>query len=171
MTTARQNRSVPAGARRARAAKGLARTDGHRETDVDLDALLCALILAPNTFSRNKFFQLFEDPNAGKVRRRATRVRGIIRQLVGDGKTRAQVVGERVMADGQVLIRYHVKHLDLYRSTALNELEAAAMRFALSRAGLGRLSAEDRERVEGAFAKLSKTLSLSEPDSLRPPGS
>jgi len=171
MTTARQNRSRPPGPRTARGAKGLARTDGHREAEVDLDALLCALILAPNTFSRNKFFQLFEEPGALKVRRRATRVRGIIRQLVGDGKTRAQVVGERVMDDGQVLIRYHVEELDLYRSTALSELEAAAMRFALSRAGLGNLTAEDRERVESAFAKLSKTLSLSEPESLRPPES
>ena len=63
---------------------------------VDLDALLCALILAPNTFSRNRFFQLFEQPKAARVRRRAARVRGIIRQLVGDGKSKGVVIGERV---------------------------------------------------------------------------
>ena len=93
---------------------------------VDLDALLCALILAPNTFSRNRFFQLFEQPKAARVRRRAARVRGIIRQLVGDGKSKGVVIGERVLNDGQVLLRYHVAELDLTRSTALTELEAAA---------------------------------------------
>lgn len=155
---------VGAGRRKARRAK---KERGHG--DIDLDALLCALILAPNTFSRNKFFHLFENPEARRVRRRATRVRGIIRQLVGDGKTQAQVIGERVMEDGQVLLRYRVEELDLARSTALSALEAAAMRFALSRAGLGRLSNEDRDRVEGAFAKLSRALSLPAPEQLHPP--
>lgn len=143
------------------------KVDGHG--GIDLDALLCALILAPNTFSRNRFFQLFEDPEARRVRRRANRVRGIIRQLVGDGKNQAQIIGERVMEDGQVILRYRVEELDLSRSTALSALEAAAMRFALSRAGLGRLSAGDRDQVEEAFAQLSEALSLTEGDQLHPP--
>jgi hypothetical protein len=143
---------------------------GKRRREIDLDALLCALILAPNTFSRNRYFQLFEDPDARRVRRRATRVRGIIRQLVGDGKTQAEIVGERVMNDGQVLLRYRVEELDLSRSTALTGLEAAAMRYAMSKAGLGRLPREDRDRVEEAFAKLSRTLSLPDGEPLRPPG-
>ena len=46
---------------------------------VDLDALLCALTLVPTAFARNRFFKLFENPAALKVRRRASRVRGIIR--------------------------------------------------------------------------------------------
>ena len=167
MTMARDNEAERTSPAERHPAKGLARTDGRSQ--VDLDALLCALILAPNTFSRNKFFHLFEDPEARRVRRRATRVRGIIRQLVGDGKNRALVTGERVMDDGQVLLRYRMEELDLSRSTALSPLEAAAMRFALSRAGLSALRNEDRERVEAAFAQLSKALSLSEPDRLRPP--
>ena len=32
-------------------------------------------------------------------------------------------VGERVLNDGQVLLRYHVAELDLTRSTALTELD------------------------------------------------
>jgi hypothetical protein len=135
---------------------------------VDLDALLCALILAPNTFSRNRFFQLFEQPKALRVRRRAARVRGIIRQLVGDGKSKGVVIGERVLNDGQVLLRYHVAELDLTRSTALTELEAAALRYALWRAGESKLDRADRQRVEAAFARLSKSLDL-DSDSLVPP--
>ena len=135
---------------------------------LDLDALLCALILAPNTFSRNRFFQLFEQPKALRVRRRAARVRGIIRQLVGDGKHKGVVIGERVLNDGQVLLRYHVAELDLTRSTALTELEASAMRYALWRAGESKLDRADRQRVEAAFARLSKSLDL-KGDSLVPP--
>lgn len=135
---------------------------------VDLDALLCALILAPDTFSRNRFFQLFEQPKARRVRRRAARVRGIIRQLVGQGTSKGVIVGERVMTDGQVLLRYHVEDLDLTRSTALTELEAAALRYALWRAGEGKLDRSDRQKVEAAFARLSKSLDL-ENDSLIPP--
>lgn len=135
---------------------------------VDLDALLCALILAPNTFSRNRFFQLFEQPKARRVRRRAARVRGIIRQLAGEGTSKGVIVGEQVMADGQVLLRYHVEDLDLTRSTALTELEAAALRYALWRAGEGKLERSDRQKVETAFARLSKSLDLGK-DSLVPP--
>jgi len=135
---------------------------------VDLDALLCALILVPNTFSRNRFFQLFEQPKAARVRRRAARVRGIIRQLVGDGKSKGVVIGERVLNDGQVLLRYHVADLDLTRSTALTELEAAALRYALWRAGESKLDRADRQRVEAAFARLSKSLGLGG-ESLVPP--
>lgn len=136
---------------------------------VDLDALLCALILAPNTFSRNRFFQLFEQPKALRVRRRAARVRGIIRQLVGDGTSKGVIVGERIMNDGQVLLRYHVAELELTRSTALTELEAAALRYALWRAGEGKLDRADRQKVETAFARLSKSLDLGGSDSLLPP--
>lgn len=136
---------------------------------VDLDALLCALILVPNAFSRNRFFQLFEQPKARRVRRRAARVRGIIRQLVGDGKNKAELIGERVLNDGQVLLRYHVAELDLYRSAALSELEASALRYALWRAGEAKLGREDRQRVETAFARLSRSLALGADTSLRPP--
>jgi hypothetical protein len=136
---------------------------------VDLDALLCALILAPNTFSRNKFFQLFEDERARRVRRRAARIRGIIRQLVGDGRSKAEIVGERVLCDGQVLLRYRVEDLDLYRSTALSELEAATLRYALWRAGESTLARADRDHVEAAFARLTVSLRRDEQNRLQPP--
>jgi hypothetical protein len=127
---------------------------------VDLDALLCALVLAPNAFSRNKYYWVFEDPNALRVRRRAARVRGIIRQLTGIGKSKAEIVGERVLEDGQVLLRYRVEDLNYSRTAALSRLEAAALRFALHRAKQGSLSGEDREIVEGAISGLGKALHM-----------
>lgn len=127
---------------------------------VDLDALLCALTLVPTAFARNRFFNLFENPAALKVRRRASRVRGIIRQLCGTGRVKAEIVGEQVLEDGQVLLRYRVEELGFSRTAALSRLEAATLRFALFRAGAGSVDAEDRELVESALERLSKNLEL-----------
>ena len=131
---------------------------------VDLDALLCALTLVPTAFARNRFFKLFENPAALKVRRRASRVRGIIRQLCGTGRVKAEITGEQVLDDGQVLLRYRVAKIGFSRTAALSKLEAATLRFALFRAGVSTLENEDRELVENALERLSKNLAL--PDGL-----
>ena len=131
-----------------------------RGPDVDLDALLCALVLAPRTFARNRFFTLHENPAVRRVRRRASRVRGIIRQLVGNGKDRGEVVGEQILEDGQVLLRYRVEDLAFARTTALSALEAAALRFALHRAGAGPLDEEDRLKVEEALSRLGRDIEI-----------
>ncbi|MEO7035337.1 MAG: hypothetical protein ABI335_16060 [Polyangiaceae bacterium] len=127
---------------------------------VDLDALLCALTLVPTAFARNRFFNLFENPAALKVRRRASRVRGIIRQLCGTGRVKAEITGEQVLDDGQVLLRYRVEELGFSRTAALSRLEAATLRFALYRAGTGNVETEDRDLVERALQRLSQSLEL-----------
>ncbi len=126
--------------------------------DVDLDALLAALILAPRSFARNRFFWLFERPEAAKIRRRAARVRGILRQLAGTPKPAAEIVGERVLSDGQVHLRYRVEELGYTRTAALSALEASTLRYALHRAGKSALSHEDRTAVEDALARLNQSL-------------
>ena len=128
--------------------------------NVDLDALLCALILVPTAFARNRFFKLFEDPAALRVRRRASRVRGIIRQLAGTGRVKAEIIGEQVLDDGQVLLRYTVPEIGFSRTAALSRLEAATLRFALSRVGSGSVPNEERELVERALERLSQNLEL-----------
>lgn len=128
--------------------------------DVDLDALLAALILAPRTFARNRFFWLFERPEAAKVRRRAARVRGILRQLAGTPKPSAEIVGERVLADGQVHLRYRVEDLGYTRTAALSALEAATLRYALHRSGKSALSHEERTAVEDALSRLNQSIGV-----------
>ncbi len=135
-------------------------TRAQAKPKIDLDALLCALTLVPTAFARNRFFSLFEDPAALKVRRRASRVRGIIRQLCGTGRVKAEIIGEQVMDDGQVLLRYRVEEIGFSRTAALSRLEAATLRFALFRAGAGSLEAEDRELVESALERLSQNLNM-----------
>jgi hypothetical protein len=137
------------------------RSRATRAPDVDLDALLCALVLAPRTFARNRFFSLHENPAVRRVRRRASRVRGIIRQLIGNENERGEIVGEQVLHDGQVLLRYRVDDLAFSRTTALSALEAATLRYALHRAGAGSLAEEDRREVEAALARLGRDIDLS----------
>ena len=128
--------------------------------EVDLDALLAALILAPRTFARNRFFALFQNPEAAKIRRRAARVRGILRQLTGTPKPAAEIVGERVLSDGQVHLRYRVEDLGYTRTAALSSLEAATLRYAMHRSGRASLSHEDRTAVENALSRLNQTLGV-----------
>ena len=130
--------------------------------EVDLEALLAALILAPRTFSRNRFFWLFERPEAARVRRRAARVRGILRQLTGTPKPVAEIVGERVLSDGQVHLRYRVEDLGYTRTAALSSLEAATLRYAMHRSGKATLSVEERSAVESALTRLNQTLGIDE---------
>jgi hypothetical protein len=122
---------------------------------VSPDGLLCALVLAPNTFARNRFFGLYEDPVLRRVRRRAYHVRGILRQLLGQGKEKAIVIGRLEFDDERVLLRYRVEHLKMERTTALSTLESALLSFALHRAGQGELEQEDRARVERALEGLN----------------
>ena len=124
------------------------------------DAMLCALVLVPSAFSRNRFFSMFEDAASKRIRRRARRLRGIIRQLAAQGREPAEVTGRRELGDGRVLLRYRVQNLSFERTSALTRLEAAILQYALHRAGLAEVSAADRLLVEEALAKLARELRL-----------
>jgi hypothetical protein len=122
--------------------------------------MLCALVLAPNTFARNRFFGLFEDPALRRVRRRAYHVRSILRQLLGSGNERALIIGRWELADSRVLLRYRVENVKLERTTALSALEFAVLNYALHRVGRGELEDEQRTLVENALRSLSGDGSL-----------
>jgi hypothetical protein len=125
---------------------------------VNPDGLLCALVLAPDTFARNRFFGLYEDPVLRRTRRRAYHVRGILRQLLGQGKEKALLIGRFDLDDERVLLRYRVENVRLVRTTALSALESAVLSFALHRAGQGDLDPEDRARVERALESLGSAI-------------
>ena len=127
-------------------------------SSVSPDGLLCALVLAPDTFARNRFFRLYEDPVLRRTRRRAYHVRGILRQLLGQGKEKALLIGRFELDDDRVLLRYRVENVKLVRTTALSALESAVLSFALHRAGQGELDPEDRTRVEHALESLGSSV-------------
>lgn len=135
---------------------------------VDPDALLCALILAPRTLPRNRYFSLYEDATLRRVRRRAARIRGIVRQLCMSGHGGAEITGEQLLGDGRLLIRYGVRSLSLHRTAALSALEAASMRYAVHRVTGAKLREEDRAMVEKALERLGAGLVLASRVSLAP---
>ncbi len=89
-----------------------------------------------------------------RVRRRAYHVRGVLRQLLGEGKDRALLIGRLELDDARVLIRYRIDSVKLERTTALSALESAVLNYSLHRAGKGELEPEDRARVESALESL-----------------
>jgi hypothetical protein len=95
-------------------AKASAKDGGKgRPHGVSPDGLLCALVLAPDTFARNRFFGLYEDPVMRRTRRRAYHVRAIVRQLLGQGKEKALLIGRWELDDDRVLLRYRLENLKL----------------------------------------------------------
>ncbi|WP_437609082.1 hypothetical protein WMF20_49315 [Sorangium sp. So ce834] len=106
---------------------------------IDLEALFVALVLAPSTFSRNRFYSLYADPEARRVRRRAALLRSIVRQLVG-GAGRA---GLAPAASGGALLTYDVPSLGLKRTAALDDLELAVLRIAVARGTVPRVAQQD----------------------------
>jgi hypothetical protein len=142
-------------------------------TDIDRDALLCALVLAPYTFARNRFFALFNEGWARQTRSRAAQLRTVVRHFAALPPAVA-VRGMAPRDEGGVVLRYGVPHLALERTAVLDALEIAVIRFALSRRPRSeethpamRLADEDRRLVEAALAKLGRRLGI---DDLSQPG-
>jgi hypothetical protein len=136
--------------------------------DVDRGALLCALVLAPGTFARNRFFSLFTESSARRIRGRAAQLRTIVRQLAQENP-RAELGELSPGADGTFVLRYRVRRISLERTSVLDRLEMALVRFAVSRrtrAGAEPLApslqvtTDDRALVFGAIAKLGEKLDL-----------
>jgi hypothetical protein len=101
--------------------------------DAAAEGLLAALTLAPATWSRNRFFDLYKSPKMQDIRRRAGLLRSLVRHLHrGDVEgLREQEDGERT---GQWLISYRVPELGLSRRVSLSRFEQAVLRVTLARA-------------------------------------
>jgi hypothetical protein len=135
---------------------------------VDRGALLSALVLAPATFARNRFFSLFSESSARKIRARAALLRTIVRQL-GQESPRAESIELTPDADGRYVVRYTIRHLSLHRTSLLDRLELALVRFGISRRARSgaeplhaalELTSDDRALVYGAIGKLGEKLVL-----------
>ena len=127
---------------------------------IPLDALLCILVLAPRLYARNRFFEMFRNAPAQQVRRRAALLRGVIRQLAGNGSDehRGRIVGEQVLWDDRVLLRYELTELNFIRSVSLSPLEAGLVRYALSRARVLPPDEESQRRIEQALSEMATHL-------------
>jgi hypothetical protein len=132
--------------------------------EVDSDALLCALVLAPRTFARNRFFSLYTQAAAKHARSRAAELRTIVRHLAGHKGVRAKVREVGPGDRGFIVLRYAVTGIRLERTAVLDALELSLVRFALGRATRGKspsllgATGDDRDLVERAISKLDERL-------------
>lgn len=105
------------------------KTEAFWAARIDLDALLAALVLVPNSYPRNRFFGLYRWPEARRVRRRAARLRSIIHDLSGT----VEAVTFAADGDESGTMSYRMVDLAATRSVALDRREAALMKFAVAR--------------------------------------
>lgn len=116
---------------------------------IDCDALLCALVLAPSTYSRNRFFQLYQDQEVRSVRRRAARLRSLVRQFVKTAVDPCVVPQDA----GYFEVQLKSPVLGYERRTLLCELELSLFRYMHAKS-LGRACDEDRRVIEACLVRL-----------------
>ncbi len=123
---------------------------------LDREALLAALVLAPATYSRNRFFEMYTNHEVRRVRRRATQLRSVIAHLVRPGITSRR---DPPADDGLVRLTYEVPNIGLRRTVALAPLELSLLRYAIARFQEGSTALPendpDRRRIEDALARLA----------------
>lgn len=124
---------------------------------MDRDALLCALTLAPATYSRNRFFTLYEVGDMRSVRRRASLVRSLVRHATRTCCAVAPADQDRDLR----MVTIEIPHLNFKRSTPLAPLELALFRYMRARVA-GSPCDEDRSRIEQALLALSGLVSMGE---------
>jgi hypothetical protein len=135
---------------------------------LDREGLLAALVLAPATYSRNRFFELYTDQEVRRVRRRAGQLRSVIQQLARHAVTPRR---DPPIEGGFVRLHYEVAAIGLRRTIVLAPLELALLRYALGRArdGAAALAVDDPDRrdIEAALSRLAP-VSVAVPPSPRP---
>jgi hypothetical protein len=127
---------------------------------IDREALLVALVLAPATYSRNRFFALYTDPDVRRVRSRAALVRSIVRHVSRVDPTQpGEILSVEPTAQGRVELTYVVPALGLRRTATLEPIELSLVRFDMARASGKRepLASDDpdRLRIEAALQRLA----------------
>lgn len=122
------------------------------------DALTAALVLRRPEASRNRNFALHATPDGAEARKRASRVRGLVRQIAGAfGPAReVAVTGGH---PGEVRLHFVLARISLVRDARLPLSDLSVLRVALGRAGARLLPAalmvreEDRVRVDALLAE------------------
>jgi hypothetical protein len=98
------------------------------------EGLLCALVLAPLTFPRNKFPSIFQRPEAKRARDRAAQIRTVVRHLAGRTRARVELTTLDERADGEyAVLAYRMAEIRFERSAWLDRLELALVRVAIDR--------------------------------------
>jgi hypothetical protein len=116
---------------------------------IDTDAVLCALALAPSTYSRNKHPDLYADVGVRRAQRRARVLRSLVRQVLSYGAAPAE------RGPTGYVLRVDAPELGYRREARLTELEHDLVLYLLARAR-GEDAPECRDRIESVLARLAE---------------
>jgi hypothetical protein len=124
------------------------------------DSLTAALVLRRTESSRNRNFAIHATRDGAAARRRAGRIRGVVRQITGVFGP-ARQVEVRVETD-EVVLRYSLARVALLREARISPVDLSIIRVALHRAGARLLPAalvardEDRARVDALIEDFAR---------------
>ncbi len=115
---------------------------------LDAEAVLCALVLVPSTYSRNQHPELYADPEMRRAHRRARVVRSLVRQMLMHGAAPAE------RGPAGYVVRIEAPALGYRREARLTDLEHDLVSYLFARAR-GENAAEPLGRIERVLARLS----------------
>ena len=119
---------------------------------LDVEAIQVALVLAPATYPRNRFWWLFRDPELRKARWRAAQLRGLVRALTGPGV----VVESQVdLPTGGRVLSYRQESINLRGKVTLQAHEAAVIDVAVARIQGKPVPGEAMAAVQQLLARLA----------------
>jgi hypothetical protein len=126
------------------------------------EALVIAMTLVPGLFSRNRTFSFFEDPDVRRARRRATLLRGIVRQLATAAGAMESLRIAR--AAGRCELSYRLSAMKMQRRASLSDVELACVRYLVNREGVAGLPVTEQHRaaIDAALRRLAAGLRLDE---------
>jgi hypothetical protein len=129
-------------------------------TILHADALTALLVLRPRRLPRNRHFALYATDEATIARRRAARLRSLVRQLTGSFGPARSITLEPSSAH-EFLLRYRLSRVSLLRSLHVSSIDLAVLRVALLEAGARLLPAPlvARAHDEAQVRLLLETLS------------
>jgi hypothetical protein len=127
---------------------------------VDPDAVMVALIVAPGVYSRNRMFALFEHAPMKAARKRASLVRGIVRQWMTYRREELRIHfapgSSTRQGENPIQVTYSIESVRLRCEVSLSDLEAACLRYVASRGPKAVLepNAADATRVQEMLQRL-----------------
>lgn len=127
---------------------------GPPRATLSAEALACAMAVAPGTYSRNKMFSFFKQPDAKLARERASVMRSVVREF---RRARGKIDALSWETEDEVVVlSYRIDALGYSRRVELSLGEAAIVRFLAAKANLAEMTASDADRnyVESTLARL-----------------
>lgn len=122
-------------------------------TALDEGALVVAMAVVPELYSRNKMFALFTDSRLRRARKRAIALRTAVRQLTGGGARNVELVA---VAGGRHRLTYELPSLAYVRRLDLSDAERACIVYLVERAESHVVPCRDEDRaiVEATLKRL-----------------